>query len=126
MANGETALSYAMSLAHATATGTMRRTPEQIIDEARMYRGFLDETEGHDDGLSSVWVLTSATYKLEPGEDLLGPDENIVGVFASREAAESYRDNAQSPVRDGVITEWIVDDQIVGEDGQYLDVGAGA
>ena len=32
--NAEKALSYAMSLAHATAGGGLRRTPELIIEEA--------------------------------------------------------------------------------------------
>jgi hypothetical protein len=40
-----------------------------------------------------------------------------VGLFVSREAAESYRDNAIPPVTDGKITEWNISDVIVGPGG---------
>ena len=124
--NAEKALSYAMSLAHATAGGGLRRTPEQIIEEAEKYQVFLDAGEGFDDGYLSVWVLTSPTYKAEPHENFATFAERaIVGIYATQEAAESYRDNATPPVTDGVITNWGVHDRIVGPDGQYLPIGAG-
>ena len=43
------------------------------------------------------------TYKMD---DAPFDDNLIVGVFATREAAESYRDNAVGPVTDGKIVEW--------------------
>jgi hypothetical protein len=110
--NAEKALSYAMSLAHATAGNGIRRTTEQIIEEARTYKSFLDEGE-----LMSVFALESPTYL---SDEQLSP---LIGIYATREAAESYRDNATPPVTDGVITEWGVSDQIVGPDGKYLETG---
>lgn len=104
--NAETALSYAVSLALSGASGGgLRRTPDQIIEEAEKYRDFLDESEGGS-VVGSVWVLTSPTY--------LGPthleDTVVVGVFATREAAVHFTRIAIPPVTDGVITEWAVTD----------------
>lgn len=125
--NAEKALSYAMSLAHATAGNGIRRTTEQIIEEAQKYQEFLDEGDGFDDRYLSVWVLTSPTYKRVLGDaaSLRPTGDNIIGIYATEEAAESYRDNATPPVADGVITNWGVHDLVVGPDGEYLETGAG-
>lgn len=62
--NAEKALSYAMSLAHATAGNGIRRTTEQIVDEARAYKSFLDE----GDDFSEEIVGPDGQY-LETGEE---------------------------------------------------------
>lgn len=113
--NAETALNYALSLAHATAGGGVRRTPEQIIEEAAKYREFLDASDRDDLLGSSVWVLTSPTYT----------DSPLVGVFATREAAEQYRDYATPPVTDGDITEWMVTDLVDHSIGETPETGEG-
>lgn len=57
--------------------------------------------------MKAVWILTSPTY-VSQHED--APfDAVIVGVFATREAAEAYRDNATPPVTDGKIVDWTVE-----------------
>lgn len=110
--NAETALSYAVSLALSGASGGgLRRTPDQIIEEAEKYRDFLDDSEG-DSVAGNVWILTSPTYT--EGAALDG----VVGVFATREAAEHFRDHAIPPVTDGAIAEWAVEDFADGSDGE--------
>jgi hypothetical protein len=54
---------------------------------------------------NSVFVMTSNVYgEPEPGAPF---DQNrVVGVYATREAAEAYRDNAIPPVEDAKIVEW--------------------
>ena len=122
MSNGENALQLVVGLEHLRMQngigGSVRRTPEDLIEDARKYQAYLDETSPE---LLSVFVLTSRTYKTTP-EDW---DNVIVGIYATREAAESYRDNSVLPVVDGEITEWGVHDRIVGENGQYLPIGEG-
>jgi hypothetical protein len=56
----------------------------------------------------SIWILTSPTYKMANTEDADHRDV-IVGLFASKELAEEYRDTANAPVTDGTITEWSLD-----------------
>lgn len=97
--NAETALNYALSLAHATAGGGVRRTTEQILEEARQYREFLDASDRDDEGLSSVWVLTSEM-----------DGEELIGIFATLSAAEYYRRNAIPPVVGGKIQPWAIQD----------------
>jgi len=126
MTNGEAALQLVVGLEHLRMQsgigGGVRRSPEDLIEDARKYQAYLDESEGVDDGYLSVFVLTSKTYMAETDYD---DRSQIVGIYATQEAAVSYRDNAVPPVADGVITEWGVHDVIVGPDGQYLPIGAG-
>jgi hypothetical protein len=123
--NAETALNYAVSLEHARIAGNGPGRPVNsagdIIEDARKYQEFLDEGDGFD-GYPSVFVLTSPTYKFQRDDG--SPEQHddvIVGLFASKESAESYRDNAVGPVTDGKITEWGVASEIVGPGGTIID-----
>jgi hypothetical protein len=63
--------------------------------------------DSYEGPTASVFILTSPTYVRE-NED--APfDDVIVGVFATRLAAETYKADATPPVTDGKIVQWGVE-----------------
>ena len=82
-----------------------------VVDGHNNNEGFVGSGaavgEAYEGPTASVFILTSPTYVA--GYEDAPFDAIIVGVFATREAAENYRDNATPPVTDGKIVQWGVE-----------------
>jgi hypothetical protein len=76
------------------------------VFETGQLKRFIDNQKRKEEPMAlSVFILT--TPKRE-GDEGNFDDNNIVGVFASRQGAELVKQHAEPPYPDGKIVEWMV------------------